>query len=77
MTALDTLDPVKVDAAVVCDLVSQLGTRSQLVVLRHLFREFSMFDCAEHIDVAADEIELELLREDAAIHGPRTQGEGM
>lgn len=71
MSKLDTLDPRPVDADVICAMVSQLGSHSQLKVLRHIYREFSMFNCADGIDVAADEIELELLREDAALHGGR------
>jgi hypothetical protein len=71
MSKLDTLDPRPVDAAVICAMVSQLGSHSQLKVLRHISHEFSMFNCADGIDIAADEIELELLREDAAVHGER------
>jgi hypothetical protein len=71
MSKHDTLTRRPVDADVICALVSQLGSHSQLKVLRHLYHEFSMFNCADGIDVAADEIELELLREDVALHGER------
>lgn len=63
--------PVKIPTQVesINAAISKLGGHSQLAVLRHLYREFSMFDCAAGIDIAADEIEHELLIENAVVSG--------